>query len=224
MPLLPNLLNREFTVSKPDRVWLSDITYIATDQGWLFLAVVIDLFSHQVVGWSLREDMTRDIVIDAVRMAWFKRHPGKEAGVIFHSDRGSQGGFNRLSQHLQSRRCYGKTCGVDAASATRSAKLAQVHGSSATPDAYGSAIPAGTPLFLPGSCANADNVPKTHTRRRSPHRMAAALPQSTAVEPARPARVSMRRRGRGRKHSCLASHADLSDASQAGPPALDRCT
>jgi hypothetical protein len=56
----------------------------------LFLAVVIDLFSRQVVGWSLREDMTRDIVIDALRMAWFKRHPGKQAGLIFHSDRGSQ--------------------------------------------------------------------------------------------------------------------------------------
>ena len=67
-----------------------DITYISTDEGWLFLAVVIDLFSRQVVGWSLRSDMTRDIVIDALRMAWFKRHPGKHAGLIFHSDRGSQ--------------------------------------------------------------------------------------------------------------------------------------
>lgn len=56
----------------------------------MFLAVVIDLFSRQVVGWSLRDDMTRDIVIDALHMAWFKRHPGKQAGLIFHSDRGSQ--------------------------------------------------------------------------------------------------------------------------------------
>ena len=75
---------------QPDKVWAGDITYIDTDEGWLFLAVVIDLFSRQVVGWSLREDMTRDIVIDALRMAWFKRHPGKQAGLIFHSDRGSQ--------------------------------------------------------------------------------------------------------------------------------------
>ena len=67
-----------------------DITYISTDEGWLFLAVVIDLFSRQVVGWSLREDMTRNLVIDALRMAWFKRHPAKQAGLIFHSDRGSQ--------------------------------------------------------------------------------------------------------------------------------------
>ena len=90
LPISPNLLNREFAVAEPDKVWAGDITYIATDEGWLFLAVVIDLFSRQVVGWSLREDMTRDIVIDALRMAWFKRHPARQAGLIFHSDRGSQ--------------------------------------------------------------------------------------------------------------------------------------
>ena len=90
LPIAPNLLNREFTVAEPDRVWVGDITYIATDEGWLFLAVVIDLFSRQVVGWSLREDMTSHIVIDALRMAWFRRHPGKQAGLMFHSDRGSQ--------------------------------------------------------------------------------------------------------------------------------------
>ena len=63
---------------------------IDTDEGWLFLAVVIDLFSRQVIGWSLRQEITRDIVIDALRMAWFKRHPSKQAGLMFHSDRGSQ--------------------------------------------------------------------------------------------------------------------------------------
>nr|WP_295776300.1 IS3 family transposase [Rhodoferax sp.] len=90
LPISANLLNREFTVAQPDKVWVGDVTYIATDEGWLFLAVVIDLFSRQVVGWSLRDDMTRDIVIDALRMAWFKRHPSKQAGLMFHSDRGSQ--------------------------------------------------------------------------------------------------------------------------------------
>jgi len=90
LPIAPNLLDRQFTVAEPDKVWVGDITYIATDEGWLFLAVVIDLFSRQVVGWSLRQDMTRDIVIDALRMAWFKRRPSKHAGLIFHSDRGSQ--------------------------------------------------------------------------------------------------------------------------------------
>jgi putative transposase len=90
LPISPNLLNREFTVAQPDKVWVGDVTCIATDEGWLYLAVVIDLFSRQVVGWSLRQDMTRDIVIDALRMAWFKRHPAKQAGLMFHSDRGSQ--------------------------------------------------------------------------------------------------------------------------------------
>ncbi|MDP2417539.1 MAG: IS3 family transposase [Hydrogenophaga sp.] len=90
LPISSNVLNREFTVAEPDKVWVGDITYIATDEGWLFLAVVIDLFSRQVVGWSLRENMTREIVMDALRMAWFRRHPGKQSGLIFHSDRGSQ--------------------------------------------------------------------------------------------------------------------------------------
>jgi putative transposase len=90
LPISPNVLNREFTVGEPEKVWVGDITYIATDEGWVFLAVVVDLFSSQVVGWSLRGDMTRDLVIDALRMAWFKRHRGKQAGLIFRSDRGSQ--------------------------------------------------------------------------------------------------------------------------------------
>ena len=89
LPIAPNLLDRQFAVAEPDKVWAGDITYIHTSEGWLFLAVVIDLFSRQVVGWSLRADMTRDIVIDALRMAWFKRHPSKTAGLMFHSDRGS---------------------------------------------------------------------------------------------------------------------------------------
>ena len=90
MPISPNLRNREFNVAEPDKVWVGDITYIATDEGWLFLAVVIDLFSRQVVGWSLRGDMTSDLAIDALRMAWFKRHPDRHAGLLFYSNRGSQ--------------------------------------------------------------------------------------------------------------------------------------
>ena len=90
LPNSPNSLDREFVVAVPYKVWVGDITYIATDEGWLFLAVVIDLFSRQVVGWSLRDDMKSNIVIDALRMAWFKRHPGKYAGLLFHSDQGSQ--------------------------------------------------------------------------------------------------------------------------------------
>ena len=109
LPISPNLLNREFTVAEPDRVWVGDITYIATGEGWLFLAVVIDLFSRQVVGWSLREDMSSGIVIDALRMAWFKRHPGKHTRLMFHSDRGSQhasGAFREaLKEYGAANRC-----------------------------------------------------------------------------------------------------------------------
>ena len=88
LPVAPNLLDRQFTVSAPNQVWTSDITYVATDEGWLYLAVVIDLFSRQVVGGSMKPHMKTELVSDALRMAWFRRHP--EAGLIFHSDRGSQ--------------------------------------------------------------------------------------------------------------------------------------
>jgi transposase InsO family protein len=88
LPVAPNLLARDFTPLAPDRVWSSDITYIATDEGWLYLAAVIDLFSRQVVGWSMQPHMQTSLVTDALRMAWFRRHP--EPGLIFHSDRGSQ--------------------------------------------------------------------------------------------------------------------------------------
>ena len=72
----------------PNQVWTSDITYIATDEGWLYLTAFIDLFSRQVVGWSLREHMQASVVTDALRMAWFRRRPAP--GLIVHSDRGSQ--------------------------------------------------------------------------------------------------------------------------------------
>ena len=89
LPIAPNRLERNFTVAAPNQAWVGDFTYIATQEGWLFLAVVIDLFSRKVVGWSMRPDMHRDLVIDALRMAWLGRNPGKQ-GLIFHSDRGSQ--------------------------------------------------------------------------------------------------------------------------------------
>jgi len=90
LPIAPNVLDRKFSAAAPNQAWVGDLTYIATEEGWLFLAVVIDLFSRKVLGWSMRPDMQRDLVIDALEMAWFKRNPGKEAGLIFHSDRGSQ--------------------------------------------------------------------------------------------------------------------------------------
>ena len=88
LPVAPNLLARDFSPAKPNAAWTSDITYVATDEGWLYLAVIIDLFNRQVVGWSMKPHMRQDLVVDALRMAWFRRRPAP--GLIMHSDRGSQ--------------------------------------------------------------------------------------------------------------------------------------
>ena len=74
---------RVIAVAAPKQVWVGDITYIPTDEGWLFLAVVMDLFSRRVVGWSLREDMRSELVIDALQMAWLRRCPGKQWTASF---------------------------------------------------------------------------------------------------------------------------------------------
>ena len=87
-PIAPNLLEREFEVATPDTVYVGDITYIPTREGWLYLAVVIDLFSRAVVGWAMGSRMKTDLVNDAILMAIWKRNPAKD--LIFHSDRGSQ--------------------------------------------------------------------------------------------------------------------------------------
>lgn len=83
-----NVLNREFMVEEPDLAYVSDITYIWTQEGWLYLSVFIDLFSRRVVGWSMGSRMKARLVTDALRMALWRRRP--EAGLIVHSDRGSQ--------------------------------------------------------------------------------------------------------------------------------------
>lgn len=88
LPVAPNLIQRDFAPVAPNTVWTTDITYLATDEGWLYLAVMLDLFSRQVVGWSIGPRMTKKLVTDALRMAWFRRRPA--AGLIVHSDRGSQ--------------------------------------------------------------------------------------------------------------------------------------
>jgi len=84
----PNRLNQEFSVHGPDRVWVTDITYIGTSEGWLYLAVVIDLFSRRVVGWSMSPSMTTDVVITALHAALWRRRPRNR--VTIHSDQGSQ--------------------------------------------------------------------------------------------------------------------------------------
>src|ERR1019366_8681946 len=104
LPVAPNLLNRNFTPAAPNQTWAGDITYIATEEGWLFLAVVIDLFSRRVVGWSMQPDMRRNLVIDALEMAWFRRSPDSKAGLIFHSDRGSQYASDDFNKVLKEHR------------------------------------------------------------------------------------------------------------------------
>jgi putative transposase len=88
LPVAPNRLEQNFETERPDQVWTADITYIATAEGWLYLAIVLDLYTRQIVGWAMRERMTKELVIDALRMAWFRRRP--PPGLIHHSDRGSQ--------------------------------------------------------------------------------------------------------------------------------------
>ena len=87
-PVFENLLSREFDVTEPDRVYAGDITYLWTQDGWLYLAVVIDLYSRKVVGWSMGSRMKAQLVCDALKMAIWQRRPA--AGLIVHSDRGSQ--------------------------------------------------------------------------------------------------------------------------------------
>jgi transposase InsO family protein len=87
-PVAPNLVQRNFTAEAPDRLWTGDITYIWTAEGWLYLAVVLDVFSRRIVGWSMNKRMTDDLVVTAFKNAMVRRCPAP--GLIFHSDRGSQ--------------------------------------------------------------------------------------------------------------------------------------
>ena len=97
LPVAPNRLDRNFSPSAPNRAWGADLTYVWTDEGWLYLAIVLDLFNREIVGWSIKPRMTADIVTDALTMAWFRRRPA--SGLIHHSDRGSQPRLNWSSQH-----------------------------------------------------------------------------------------------------------------------------
>jgi len=88
LPIAPNLIARDFTAPAPNRVWLADITYIPTAEGWLYLAAVMDLFSRKIVGWAMRDHMQVELASSALTMAIRQRKPG--AGLIHHSDRGVQ--------------------------------------------------------------------------------------------------------------------------------------
>jgi putative transposase len=88
LPVAENLLARNFNATKPNEKWVGDITYIWTDEGWLYLATIIDLYSRAVIGWSIQPTMRRELVCDALMMALWRR--GFPRGVLCHSDRGSQ--------------------------------------------------------------------------------------------------------------------------------------
>jgi transposase InsO family protein len=87
-PIAPNLLEQDFTATAPNQRWVTDITYIPTDEGWLFLAAIVDLYSRKVVGWAMEATMHRSLVLKALTMAVTDRQPAP--GLIHHSDRGSQ--------------------------------------------------------------------------------------------------------------------------------------
>ncbi len=100
-----NVLDRQFSISASDQAYVSDITYIPTQEGWLYLAVMIDLFSRKVVGWSMSSRMKAALVCDALKMALWQRKP--KAGLIVHSDRGSQYASDAYNYLLKAWKCTG---------------------------------------------------------------------------------------------------------------------
>ena len=87
-PPAPDLVERKFVAERPNQLWLADLTYVPTLQGWLFLGVVMDMYSRKIVGWAMRDNLEADLVVDALAMAVTRRRP--PAGLVHHSDRGSQ--------------------------------------------------------------------------------------------------------------------------------------
>jgi hypothetical protein len=101
----PDLVERDFTAAAPNRLWVVDFTYLRTWEGVVYFSFVIDVFSRMVVGWQFATHMRRTLVLDALRMALGLRAPGADAWLVHHSDRGSQGGLKRSSQHSIERSC-----------------------------------------------------------------------------------------------------------------------
>jgi putative transposase len=98
----PNRLEQQFSVASPDRAWVTDITYIRTYEGWLYLAVVLDLYSRAVVGWSMKSTLATELALDALTMAVWRRRP--QQPVIIHSDQGSQFGSDDFTRWCQDNR------------------------------------------------------------------------------------------------------------------------
>ena len=117
-PIAPNLLQQDFAVNQPNRVWVSDISYIATGEGWLYLCIVMDLFARNIIGWSMQTTLGQSLVLDAFDMAYQRTQP--DAGVIFHSDRGSQYASRAFRRTLKQKKfrqsmsrkgdCYDNAC------------------------------------------------------------------------------------------------------------------
>lgn len=100
LPVAANTLDRKFRITQPNRVWAGDITYVWTDEGWLYLAVVLDLYSRKVIGWATGSRLTADLAENALTMALWRRKP--KSGLLHHSDRGSQYAAHVYQQQLAS--------------------------------------------------------------------------------------------------------------------------
>lgn len=133
LPVADNLLRQDFTAAAPNRKWVGDMTYLHTEEGWLYLAVIIDLYSRRVIGWAMNERMTAELACDALRMAlWRRKQP---QGVIVHTDRGSQYCSAAYRELLRAHRlrgsmsakgnCYDNAC---AESFFHSLKVECIHG------------------------------------------------------------------------------------------------
>ena len=107
LAVAPNLIARDFSPVRPDACWGADITYIWTEEGWLYLAVVLDFFNREIVGWSLQEELSASLACDALSMAWGRRRPGP--GLIHHSDRGVQYASAAFQARLAD---YGMRCSM----------------------------------------------------------------------------------------------------------------
>jgi transposase InsO family protein len=107
LPVAPNILNRQFDVPSPNKAWTADISYVWTFEGWLYLAVVMDLHSRQIVGWATSARIKKQLVLDALAMAYWQRKP--PTGLLHHSDRGSQYASHEYQKQLK---YYGMTASM----------------------------------------------------------------------------------------------------------------
>jgi putative transposase len=117
-PVSENVLDRQFKASKPNELWVTDITYIPTNEGWLYLASVMDLYSRKIVGWAMDKTMPKELVISALKMAYKRQKPGE--GIIHHSDRGVQyasseyqkllNRYNMIGSMSRKGNCYDNAC------------------------------------------------------------------------------------------------------------------